>query len=245
MNSPILLTRRDALKSLGAGVALLGLGAIGGRAATGAAKAGATLQPFTLPNLAYAYDALEPHFDAKTMEIHHSKHHQAYINNANQAIAKLPALQKMSAEEMLRDLSALPEAARTTLRNNVGGHLNHAHFWSVIGPNGGGTPKGPLADAITKDFKSFDAFKKRFSDTAMSRFGSGWAWLSLKDGKLVVTSTGNQDTPLSTGATPLLGLDVWEHAYYLKYQNRRADYVSAFWNVVKWDRVAANLAAAM
>ena len=210
----------------------------------GKAAAGATMQPFTLPKLAYADDALEPHIDAKTMEIHHSKHHQAYITNANNALTNQPSLQKMSAEEMLRNLNALPEAVRTALRNNVGGHVNHAFFWRVIGPNGGGAPSGQVADAITKGFGSFDTFKTQFADAATKRFGSGWAWLTAKDGKLAITSTANQDSPLSEGAVPLLGLDVWEHAYYLKYQNRRPEYIAAFWNVVKWDQVAANYASA-
>jgi Fe-Mn family superoxide dismutase len=249
---PNSLSRRDALKTLGAGAAMLGVGAFASGAAAadsaktgmGKAAAGATMQPFTLPKLAYAYDALEPHIDAKTMEIHHSKHHQAYITNANNALTNQPSLQKMSAEEMLRNLSALPEAVRTTLRNNVGGHVNHAFFWRVIGPNGGGTPGGQVADAITKGFGSFDTFKTQFADAATKRFGSGWAWLTAKDGKLAITSTANQDSPLSEGAVPLLGLDVWEHAYYLKYQNRRPEYIAAFWNVVKWDQVAANYASA-
>ena len=245
------LSRRDVLKTFGAGAAVLGLGALGARAAAAdkakaatPAASGATSQPFALPKLAYAYDALEPHIDAKTMEIHHSKHHQAYITNANNALKDHASLQKMSAEDMLRNLSALPEAVRTVLRNNVGGHVNHAFFWSVIGPNAGGAPRGALADGITKGFGSLDAFKTQFADAATKRFGSGWAWLTSKDGKLAITSTANQDSPISDGAMPLLGLDVWEHAYYLKYQNRRADYITAFWNVVKWDQVAANLAAA-
>lgn len=233
------------MKTLGAGAAALGLGSVGSTGLQAAsAPAATTPQPFTLPKLAYAYDALEPHIDAKTMEIHHSKHHQAYITNANNALTAQPTLQKMSAEEMVRNLATLPEAVRTALRNNVGGHLNHAFFWQVIGPNGGGAPTAPVANALTKAFGSVDAFKTQFADAATKRFGSGWAWLVSKDGKLAITSTANQDSPLTDGATPLLGLDVWEHAYYLKYQNRRADYITAFWNVVKWDRVAANLAAA-
>lgn len=245
MNSPLAVTRRDALKSIGAGAAVLGLGAMGGKAlAADATKSGGAATTFTLPKLGYAYDALEPHIDAKTMEIHHSKHHQAYITNANTALASHPALQKTSAEEMVRNLGALPETVRTTVRNNVGGHVNHSFFWRVIGPNAGGMPKGPLAEAIGKSFGSFDAFKTQFGDAAAKQFGSGWAWLVAKEGKLAITSTPNQDSPLSNGATPLLGLDVWEHAYYLKYQNRRADYITAFWNVVQWDQVAANHVAA-
>lgn len=230
------------LKTLGAGAAVLGLG--GTAASISAAVPVVTGQPFALPKLGYAYDALEPHFDAKTMEIHHSKHHQAYITNANTALASQPSLQKLSAEEMLRGLGAVPEAVRTGLRNNVGGHVNHAFFWQIIGPKGGGVPSGAVGAAVTKNFGSFDAFKTQFADTAMKRFGSGWAWLVMKDGKLAITSTANQDSPISDGTTPLLGLDVWEHAYYLKYQNRRADYVTAFWNVVRWEQVAAHYAAA-
>jgi superoxide dismutase, Fe-Mn family len=244
MNPHDSVTRRDALKTLGASAAVLGLGAIVTRAATAPAGSAATPQPFVLPKLGYAYDGLEPHIDARTMEIHHSKHHQAYITNATNALASHPALQKMSAEEILRGLSTVPEAVRTTLRNNVGGHVNHAFFWRVIGPGGGGAPSGPAAEAITRAFGSVDAFKTQFADAAMKRFGSGWAWLTAKGGQLAISSTANQDSPLSDGATPLLGLDVWEHAYYLKYQNRRADYVTAFWNVVNWQQVAANLAAA-
>jgi superoxide dismutase, Fe-Mn family len=250
MNPHDPVSRRDALKAFGAGAAVLGLSSVRGHAATtGTSKAtsaamSATNQPFTLPKLPYAYDALEPHIDAKTMEIHHSKHHQAYITNANNALKDQASLQKKSAEEMLRNLNALPEAVRTTLRNNVGGHVNHAFFWQVIGPNAGGAPRGALAEAINKNFGSLETFKTQFADAATKRFGSGWAWLTSKDGKLALTSTANQDSPISEGATPLLGLDVWEHAYYLKYQNRRADYITAFWNVVKWDQVAANLAGA-
>jgi Fe-Mn family superoxide dismutase len=246
MNPHRPVSRRDALKVFGAGAAMMGLGSLpAGAAASGSVAAmEQTMQPFTLPKLPYAYDALEPHIDAKTMEIHHSKHHQAYITNANNALKDQAALQKKSAEEILRTLSTVPESVRATLRNNVGGHVNHAFFWQVIGPNAGGAPKGALADAITRSFGSLDAFKTQFADAATKRFGSGWAWLTSKAGKLAVTSTANQDSPVSEGATPLLGLDVWEHAYYLKYQNRRADYITAFWNVVKWDQVAANLSAA-
>lgn len=200
--------------------------------------------PFELPKLGYAYDALEPHIDAQTMEIHHTKHHQAYITNANNALKSHASLQQKSAEELVANLEALPSDVRTTLRNNVGGHLNHAHFWKVIGPKGGGEPRGQLGETITKTFGSFDKFKTEFGSKASARFGSGWAWLFMKDGKLVVDSTANQDTPLSSGGTPLLGLDVWEHAYYLKYQNRRPDYIAAFWKVVNWDQVEANYTAA-
>ncbi len=233
------------MKTLGAGATLVTLGVTGAAAATSApAKTAATAQPFVLPKLDYAYDALEPHIDARTMEIHHSKHHQAYITNANTALTANPALQKMTAEDMLRGLGSLPEAVRMTLRNNVGGHVNHAFFWNVIGPRAGGAPGAKLAAALAKSFGSVEAFKTQFGDAAMKRFGSGWAWLVMKDGRLAITSTANQDSPISEGATPLLGLDVWEHAYYLKYQNRRADYVAAFWNVVSWPKVEAHFAAA-
>lgn len=247
MNSSDFVSRRDALKTLGASAALLGMGAVGtsnlAAAQPATVRGGGTAQPFTLPKLNYGYDALEPHIDARTMEIHHTKHHQAYITNANQALASHASLQKLSAEDLLKNLNQAPESIRTTLRNNVGGHVNHALFWQTIGPKAGGTPKGAVADAITKTFGSFDAFKTQFGDAASKRFGSGWAWLTLQQGKLAITSTANQDSPLMDGASPLLGLDVWEHAYYLKYQNRRADYITAFWNVVNWEQVNANFAA--
>jgi Fe-Mn family superoxide dismutase len=198
--------------------------------------------PFKLPSLPYAYDALEPHIDARTMEIHHTKHHQAYIDNANAALEKHPELAGKSVEALLRDLNAIPEDIRTVIRNHGGGHANHDLFWTVMKPGGGGMPAGDLAAAIEKAFRGFDAFKAQFETAAKTRFGSGWAWLSVKkDGSLAVSSTANQDSPLSEGLTPILGLDVWEHAYYLKYQNRRPDYVSAFWNVVNWDEVARRM----
>ncbi len=233
-----LLSRRAALKTFGVGAALLGLGLKTGRA-SGATKteAGGTLQPFSLPELGYDYAALEPHFDAETMRIHHTRHHQAYINNANQALSGHPALQRLTAEALVGDLTAVPGEIRTAVRNNVGGHLNHALFWQILSPQGGGAPEGELGAAITQAFGSFNEFKARFADAAMRRFGSGWAWLSLKDGALMVHSTANQDSPLMEGAVPLLGLDVWEHAYYLHYQNRRADFVAAFWSLVDWQRV--------
>jgi len=246
MNPTDSLSRRDALKTLGAGAALLGLGALGvsASAAETAAMPSSPSQPFTLPKLGFDYAALEPHIDARTMEIHHTKHHQAYIANANKALADQPALQKLTAEEILKSLSTAPEAIRATLRNNVGGHVNHSFFWQVIGPRAGGAPTGELGAAIGKAFGSFEGFKTQFADAAMKRFGSGWAWLVVKGGTLSVVSTANQDSPLSDGATPVLGLDVWEHAYYLHYQNLRADYITAFWNVVNWPQVAANYAAA-
>lgn len=199
---------------------------------------------YALPDLPYANDALEPHFDAKTMEIHHDKHHNAYVSKLNAALEGHDDLAAHSIEDLMRNLSSVPEAIRTAVRNNGGGHANHSLFWTTIGPNGGGDPTGELADAINSTFGSFDAFKEEFANAAATRFGSGWAWLCVADGKLHVESTPNQDTPLSEGHTPILGLDVWEHAYYLHYQNRRPDYISAFWNVVDWNAVGANYAAA-
>lgn len=199
---------------------------------------------YTLPSLPYAYDALEPHIDAKTMEIHHTKHHQAYINNVNTALEAHPALAAKSVEDLIRDLSAVPEAIRTTVRNNGGGHANHSLFWTVMGPKAGGEPTGDVAAAINAAFGSFNTFKEQFSKAATTRFGSGWAWLSVDKGKLIVESTANQDNPISEGRTPILGIDVWEHAYYLKYQNKRPDYISAFYNVINWAEVARRFAAA-
>jgi Fe-Mn family superoxide dismutase len=202
---------------------------------------------FTLPPLPYAYDALEPSIDARTMEIHHTKHHQAYINNVNAAIAGTP-LESKTVEALIGDLAAVPEDKRTAVRNNGGGHANHALFWTSMGPGKGGAPAGELAAAITSTFGSLEAMKTGFNDAATKRFGSGWAWLYVEDGKLKIGSTANQDSPLMGAAiagiagTPLLGLDVWEHAYYLNYQNRRPDYITAFWNVVDWDAVAARYA---
>jgi Fe-Mn family superoxide dismutase len=195
-----------------------------------------TMARHELPALPYAFNALEPHIDARTMEIHHGKHHAAYVNNLNAALEKHPQLFELSIDDLLRDLSRIPEDIRTAVRNNGGGHANHAFFWPLLSASGGGSPVGELAAAISAEFGSFDAFKEKFTAAATTRFGSGWAWLSLDaKGKLVVTSTANQDTPLSEGSKPVLGLDVWEHAYYLNYQNRRADYVGAWWNTVNWD----------
>ena len=199
---------------------------------------------FTLPALPYAPNALEPHIDAKTMEIHHGKHHQAYINNANAKLEAYPALAAKSVEALISDLASVPEDIRTVIRNNAGGHANHSLFWTVIGPNAGGEPAGDLAAAINSAFGSFATFKEKFAAAATTRFGSGWAWLSFDKGKVVVESTANQDSPLMEGRTPLLGLDVWEHAYYLNYQNRRPDYIGAFWNVVNWTEVARRFAEA-
>jgi Fe-Mn family superoxide dismutase len=191
-----------------------------------------------LPKLPYAYGALEPHIDARTMEIHHTKHHQAYINNLNAALEKAPELKPKSLEDLLRGIQQVPEAIRTAVRNHGGGHANHTLFWQVMAPNAGGEPGGRLAEAITKTFGGVAAFKEQFTAAAAARFGSGWAWLVVKDGKLAVESSANQDSPLMDGKTPILGLDVWEHAYYLHYQNRRPDYIAAWWNVVHWDEVA-------
>jgi Fe-Mn family superoxide dismutase len=199
---------------------------------------------YTLPNLPYAYNALEPYIDARTMEIHHTKHHQAYINNANNALKDYPDLAALSAEDLIKDLSRVPEAIRTTVRNNAGGHANHSLFWTVMAPKGGGEPTGELAAAIHATFGDFAPFKEKFSAAAAGRFGSGWAWLVVSGGKLEVMSTPNQDSPLMEGKTPILGLDVWEHAYYLHYQNRRPDYIAAFWNIINWPEVARRFAAA-
>jgi Fe-Mn family superoxide dismutase len=197
------------------------------------------MMSFQLPDLDYPYDALEPHIDARTMEIHHTKHHNGYVSKLNAALEEQKDLQGKSLEELLADLNVIPESIRTAVRNNGGGHSNHSLFWRIMSPNGGGEPDGALKDAIDAGFGSFDAFKDLFSKAAATRFGSGWAWLVKKsDGGLDVLSTANQDTPISSGLTPILGLDVWEHAYYLKYQNRRPDYISAWWNVVHWDEVA-------
>ena len=201
---------------------------------------------FELPPLPYGENALEPHIDARTMGIHHDKHHAAYTNNLNAALEGHADLAGKSIETLLGDLNAVPESIRTAVRNNGGGFANHNLFWEILGPNAGGEPTGDLAAAIDDAFGSFSAFKEQFAKAAATRFGSGWAWLYVgKDGKLAITSTANQDTPLMDGNTPILGIDVWEHAYYLNYQNRRPDYVSAWWNVVNWDAVAAKYAAAM
>ena len=191
-----------------------------------------------VPALPYAYEALEPHIDSETMHLHHDKHHQAYVNNLNAALEKHPELQGKCPSEMLKDLNSVPEDIRTAVRNNGGGHVNHTMFWSIMGPNGGGEPTGAIGDAIKDTFGSFEEFKTQFNAAGVGRFGSGWAWL-VKDGSrnLKIVSTANQDNPMSEGMTPILGNDVWEHAYYLKYQNRRPDYLAAWWNVVNWDEV--------
>ncbi len=195
--------------------------------------------PFEVPPLPYPYEALEPHIDAQTMHLHHDKHHQAYVDNFNAAVEKAPELKNKSAEDILRDLNSVPESVRTAVRNHGGGHVNHSMFWAIMGPNGGGDPTGPIADAIKSTFGDFNAFKEKFNDAGAKQFGSGWAWLVHGNGGLQVISTPNQDSPLSQGLYPILGNDVWEHAYYLKYQNRRAEYLKAWWNVVNWNEVNA------
>lgn len=198
---------------------------------------------YELPALPYAYDALEPHIDARTMEIHHTKHHQAYITKVNAAIEGTD-LESKSIEELVTSINSVPENIRGAVRNNGGGHANHSLFWTIMKPGGGGTPSGDLAAAIDAELGGFEKFKEDFSNAAATRFGSGWAWLSVSGGKLEVSSTPNQDSPLMEGKTPILGLDVWEHAYYLNYQNKRPDYISAFFNVINWDEVASRYAAA-
>ena len=198
--------------------------------------------PYSLPPLPYSYDALEPYIDRMTMEIHHTKHHQTYINNLNSALEKYPEFHNLELEEILKKLNKLPEEIKTAVRNNGGGHYNHSLFWEIMKPNGGGEPKGKLKEEIEKNYGSFEEFKKLFSETAIKHFGSGWAWLVItSEKKLKIYSLLNQDNPLMNGDMPIMGLDVWEHAYYLKYQNRRAEYVEAWWNVVNWDKIEENL----
>jgi Fe-Mn family superoxide dismutase len=199
------------------------------------------LMAHELAPLPYAFDALEPHIDAKTMEIHHGKHHAEYVNNLNAALEKHPELAGKSAEDLIKDLNAVPEAIRTAVRNNGGGHVNHTMFWQIMGPGQGGAPTGTLADAINSAFGSFDVFKDMIQKAGATRFGSGWAWLVEANGKLAVESTANQDNPMMEGKKAIMGVDVWEHAYYLKYQNRRPDYLAAWWNTVNWDAVAKRL----
>ncbi len=200
---------------------------------------------FTLPPLGYDYAALEPHIDARTMEIHHTKHHQAYVTNLNAAVEKAPELQDKSLEWLLQNLSSVPEAVRNAVRNNGGGHWNHSFFWQIIGPKAGGDPTGAVGDAINKSFGDFSKLKEQLNASGLARFGSGWAWVVAdKGGKLSIESSPNQDTPVSDKKTPILGVDLWEHAYYLKYQNRRADYLAAWWNVVNWAEVTKRFEAA-
>jgi Fe-Mn family superoxide dismutase len=232
-------TRRSAIQTLATTAAAFAAGDLFGQApATPAAPAAG---PHKLPPLGYAYDALEPVIDAQTMQIHHDKHHAAYVNNLNQAIAKAPDLATKSVEELLKGLDQLPEGARPAIRNNGGGHYNHTLFWQLL-KKGSGGPEGDLLKAIEKDFGTFAKWQEQFADAAMKQFGSGWAWLVVQGGKLAVVATANQDSPISKGAVPLLGIDVWEHAYYLKYQNRRADYVKAFQDVIDWSFVGAGYA---
>ena len=197
----------------------------------------------TLPPLPYPSDALEPHIDKQTMEIHHGKHHNAYVTNLNAALEKHPELQSKSAEDLIRGINSVPEAIRTAVRNNGGGHVNHTMFWQIMGPNAGGQPTGAIADAINAAFGGFDKFKEEFKKAAVGRFGSGWAWVVDNGGKIAIESSPNQDNPMMDGKKPVFGIDVWEHAYYLKYQNRRPDYIDAWWNVVNWTEINKRLAA--
>ena len=234
------VTRREALSTLGASA--LALAAAGrGLDASGPGQAQSAAGPHTLAPLPYAFDALEPYIDTQTMQIHHGRHHQAYVNNLNAALAGAGEAGKAPLDDLLKNLASLPESVRTAVRNNGGGHVNHVQFWTLMAPGAGGPPTGAIADAINGAFGGFDAFKDQFSKAAMGRFGSGWAWLSDDSGKLVIHSTANQDTPSMEGKRAVFGLDVWEHAYYLKYQNRRADYVGAFWNVINWAEVNRRL----
>lgn len=194
--------------------------------------------PYQLPNLKYAYDALEPYIDAKTMEVHHSKHHKTYVDRFNAALEGQSSLQAMAGESVIASLEKVPETVRMAVRNNGGGAINHSLYWDILGPNAGGEPKGKIGEAIAKEFGSFKGFKEKFSDAAVTQFGSGWAWLAVnREGRLEVLKTANQDSPLSLGKKPVLAIDVWEHAYYLKYQNRRPEYIEAFYNVINWKRV--------
>ncbi len=227
------VTRREALLTLG--WATVALGARSDAAATGAAD------PVTLPPLPYPAAALEPHIDARTMEIHHGRHHRAYVDALNEALAKEPALADRPLDQLLANLESVPESIRSAVRNNGGGHVNHVQFWAVMTPRGGGAPTGAAADAINGTFGSFETFKKQMNEAGADRFGSGWAWLSEERGKLLVHSTPNQDTPGMDGRRAIFGIDVWEHAYYLKYQNRRPDYLNAWWNVINWEEVNKRL----
>jgi len=208
------------------------------------AQGTAQAAPYTVPPLPYAFDALEPYIDAKTMEIHHDKHHGAYVSNLNKALEGHADLAKLSVEALISKIDSVPENIRTAVRNNGGGHANHSLFWKIMKKGGGGEPKGEIAEAIKSTFGSFNEFKTKFNEAATKRFGSGWAWLQIKDGKMGIESTPNQDNPLMSGAKPVMGIDVWEHAYYLKYQNRRPEYIEAWWNVVNWDQINQNYAGA-
>lgn len=238
------VNRRQFLFLLGAGVSTLALdsSALAQNTPTGSPDKTGAIQ---LPPLPYPYEALEPHIDAATMRFHHDKHHAAYVKNLNAALDKHPELKNKSVEQLLRDLNSVPEDIRTTVRNNGGGHVNHSMFWRIMKPKGGGEPTGAIASGIKQNFGSFAAFKKQFNEAGGARFGSGWVWLvRTQDGKLAITTTPNQDSPLSEGNYPIMGNDVWEHAYYLKYQNRRADYLDAWWNVLNWDEINQRLAQA-
>ena len=231
-------SRRQAFRiGLGTMAAAIFGGTFQPHAFAQAASAPAPDGPYKLPPLPYPYEALEPNIDTWTMQIHHDKHHKAYVDNANKLLVDQPKLSKLSPEELIVNLDEAPEAIRTGLRNNVGGHINHTLFWQMMSPKGGGKPTGDIAAAIDKKFGSFEEFQKLFNEAATKRFGSGWAWLVLNKGELEIYSTANQDPPIMEGKKPLLGLDVWEHSYYLKYQNRRPDYITAWWNVVNWDFV--------
>jgi Fe-Mn family superoxide dismutase len=230
------MTRRDAVSAMAIGGAVLAV-----TPEFVFAQGAAPAAPYSLPPLPYPVEALEPHIDAQTMTVHHGKHHQAYVNNLNAALATGGTLASTPIDQLLADLSKVPESLRTAVRNNGGGHVNHAQFWSLMAPNAGGAPSGAVADAIAGTFGSFEKFKDLFGQAALSRFGSGWAWLSDEKGKLVIHSTANQDTPSMEGKRAIFALDVWEHAYYLKYQNRRGEYVGAFWNVINWAEVNRRL----
>lgn len=236
-----MMTRRQALKTTAlatvAYATVSSLRTANAQIMPGAAASNASEGPFTLPPLPYPFDALEPHIDAQTMQIHHDKHHAAYVANLNKAIAEFPDLGKKSVEDLLKALNAVPDKIRTAVRNQGGGHYHHSLFWLMMKKNGGGQPSGELSKAVDKRFGSFNAFKDELTKAALGQFGSGWAWLVMENKELRIESTPNQDSPVSHGASPLLGLDVWEHAYYLKYQNRRADYITAWFNVVNWDYV--------
>jgi superoxide dismutase, Fe-Mn family len=235
------ISRREAVSALLLGGAAAAVSPSFVLAQGAAAQAAPAPAPYAVPPLLYPAEALEPHIDALTMTIHHGKHHKAYVDNLNAVVAANPGLAFIPVESLLADLSQVPESARAAVRNNGGGHVNHVQFWKLMAPNAGGAPTGAIADAITGTFGSFQTFKEHLAKAAMTRFGSGWAWLSDDHGKLVIHSTANQDTPSMEGKRAIFGLDVWEHAYYLKYQNRRADYVSAFWNVINWSEVNRRL----
>ena len=243
-----MITRRTLLSTVG-GAALASVVAprlhAAGQAQTPPAASAQTppAGPYTLPALPYPVAALEPHIDAQTMTIHHDRHHQTYVTSLNAALAKEPTVASRPLEDLLKNLASVPEAIRTAVQNHGGGHFNHMQFWTLMAPKAGGEPTGDIAAAIASNFGQFDGFKQQFAQAASSRFGSGWAWLSEDKGKLIIHSTANQDTPLAEGRRPIFGLDVWEHAYYLKYQNRRADYINAFWNVINWAEVNRRLTA--